>query len=240
MNLRILLALLFFIFTSAFSVAAQEAKCSIKLAELPNVPELHGFYMGMTTDQVKERVPPIVLGQTNQFGLSRTSINPDFDSRFDKASFEGVRTVSLDFLDGRLIELWIGYDSSFKWQKLEEFIAGISKALKVPERWQAKGRGQQLSCDGLQLFASMVAGSPGIRIKDTGAEQTLTSRMEEAANAADEAEAAQSSIAGDKHSKLFYPPDCAGANDISAANRIVFKDAEEALKAGYKLAKSCK
>ena len=108
MNLRILLALLFFIFTSAFSVAAQEAKCSIKLAELPNVPELHGFYMGMTTDQVKERVPPIVLGQTNQFGLSRTSINPDFDSRFDKASFEGVRTVSLYFLDGRLIELWIG------------------------------------------------------------------------------------------------------------------------------------
>ena len=239
MNLKTTSALLLLILISAVGVAAQEPTCTLKLDQWPTAAELHGFRLGMTMDQVKARVPPVVFEHANQFGLSRTSINPDFDSRFDKASFEGVRTVSLSFLDGRLMELWLGYDSSFKWQKLDDFVVGFSKAVNLPATWQAKGRGQQITCDGVQLFASMVAGSPSIRITDTTAEQTLTSRMEEAANAEEEAEAAQSVLIGDKHSKLYYPPDCPGANDVSVANRMVFKNIDEAQKAGYKPAKNC-
>jgi len=239
MNLKTTSALCFFIMSCAFSLAAQETTCTLKLDQLPTTSELHGFRLGMTMDQVKTRVPPVVFGRTDQFGLSRTSINPHFDSRFDKASFDGVRTVSLSFLDGRLIELWIGYDSVFRWQKLDDFVVGFGKALGLAGRWQPKGRGQLITCDGLQVFASMVAGSPGIRLTDTVAEQTLTSRREEAANAEDEAEAAQAALIGDKHSKLYYPPGCAGVNDVSLTNRILFKDLEEAQKAGYKLAKNC-
>lgn len=190
-------------------------------------------------DQVKARVPPVVFGRTDQFGLSKTSINPHFDSRFDASSFDGVRTISFNFLDGRLIELWIGYDVGFKWQKLEDFVAGFGKALGLPGRWQAKGRGQLISCDGIEIFASLVGGSPGLRLTDTAAEQTLTSRREEAANAEEEAEAAAAAFIGDKQTKLYYPPGCAAAVDVSPTNRIVFKDEEEAQKGGYKKSKNC-
>jgi hypothetical protein len=181
----------------------------------------------------------VVFGHTNQFGVSRTSINPAFDSRFDQSAFAGVRTISLTFLDGQLTELWIGYDSSFKWQKFDEFLAGISKALNLPANWEAKSRGEQISCAGLRVSAAMMAGSPSLRLVNTVAEQTVSSRVEVAANAEEEAEAEPSTV-GDKQSKLFYPAGCAGAAEVSAANRIVFPDLEAAQKAGYKLAKTCR
>jgi hypothetical protein len=230
--------LLVFTFLSALTVSAQ-SNCAITLDHIPAAAELHGFQLGMTMEQVKARVPPIVFGRVDHFGGSKTSINPAFDPRFDKASFDGVRTISLTFLDGRLIELWIGYDASFKWQKLDDFVAGISKALNLPATWQPKGRGEQISCNGLQISAAMLAGSPSLRLADTTAEQTLTSRMEAAANAEEETETDSSIVIGDKHSKLFYSSGCPGVDEVSVANRVVFKDIEEAQKAGYKLAKTC-
>ena len=236
MNPKTASALCLLILIWACGTSAQEPACSLKPEQLPTASELHGFRLGMTMDQVKARVPPVIFGRADQFGLSRTSINPHFDSRFDAASFDGVRTVSLSFMDGRLIELWIGYDAGFKWQKLDDFVAGFGKALGLPVKWQAKGRGQLITCDGVEVFASMVGGSPGLRITDTVADQTLISRREQAA---DEAEAAETAFIGDKQTRLYYPPGCAGASDVATANRILFKDLEEAQKAGYKPAKNC-
>ena len=239
MHLKNFCRLLVITFLSALTVGAQ-GNCAITPDQIPTAAELHGFRLGMTMEQVRARVPPVVFGRTDQFGVSRTSINPAFDSRFDQSAFAGVRTISLTFLDGQLIELWIGYDSSFKWQKFDEFLAGISKALNLPASWDAKSRGEQISCAGLRVSAAMMAGSPSLRLVNTVAEQTVTSRMEVAANAEEEAEAeAEPSTVGDKQSKLFYPPGCSGAPEVSAANRIVFPDIEAAQKAGYKLAKTC-
>ena len=236
MNPKTTAALCFFILIWAGGTVAQEPTCSLKLEQLPAASELHGFRLGMTMDQVKARVPPVTFARPDQFGLSRTSINPHFDSRFDATTFDGVRTVSLSFLDGRLIELWIGYDTGFKWQKMDEFVAGFGKTLALPGKWQAKGRGQLITCDGVEVFASMVGGSPGVRLTDTVAEQTLTSRREEAAN---EAEALETAFIGDKQTRLYYPPGCAAANEVSIANRLLFEDLEQAQKAGYKPAKNC-
>ena len=229
----------FFLLVWTCAVNAQQTPCTLKLEQLPGANELHGFRLGMTMDQVKARVPPVVFGRTDQFGLSKTSINPHFDSRFDATSFAGVRTVSFNFLDGRLVELWIGYDADFKWQKLDDFVAGFAKALGLPDKWQTKGRGQLVSCDGIEIFASMVGGSPGLRLTDTAAEQTLASRREEAANAEEEAEVAEAAFIGDKQARLYYPPGCAAAKNVSPTNRILFKDVEEAQKSGYKQSKNC-
>lgn len=239
MLLKTISASCFFILLWTCAAGAQETTCTLKLEQLPNAGELHGFHLGMTMDQVKARVPPVVFSRTDQFGLSRTSINPHFDSRFDATSFEGIRTVSFNFLDGRLIELWIGYDADFKWQKLDDFVAGFGRALGLPGKWQAKGRGQLISCDGIEIFASMVGGSPGLRLTDSVAEHTLTSRREEAADAEEEAEAAEAAFIGDKLTKLYYPPGCAAAKDVSAVSRVFFKDLQEAQKSGYKLSKNC-
>ena len=74
--LAILLGLL-----CALTVSAQERHCTLKLNQLPEAPELFGFRMGMTKDQVKARVPQVVFGKTKAFGVLKTSINPDFDPR---------------------------------------------------------------------------------------------------------------------------------------------------------------
>jgi hypothetical protein len=198
----------------------------------------------MTTEQVKARVPQIAFGRVDQFGSSKTSINPDFNSQVDKASFEGVRTVSLVFLDGRVISLWIGYDDSFKWKTLADFTKGITDSLKLPNAWRLKPRGERrMTCDGFQLAVMMVAGSPSLHITDESARQILNKRIEEAPESPEPAETRADPeiipVIGDKQSKKYYRRDCPRYNEVPLPERVVFSSTEEAEKAGYKLAKTC-
>lgn len=230
------LPILLVLITTVATAPAQQSICSLKIDQLPDAPELRGFHLGMTYYQVKTRVPPIQFGSADQFEVAKTSINPAFDPRFDKASFADVRTISLDFLDGKLVTLWIGYESTFKWQKLDEFVAGMSKSLKLPAAWSTKREARQMTCDGFSVFASVIAGSPGIRLSDDAAQETIATRREEAATAA---EAAAAAVIGDQRTKFYYPADCSGREKVPEASRVSFKDKDEAEKAGYTLAKDC-
>jgi hypothetical protein len=221
---------------STAAASAQTAPCTLKIDQLPDSAELRSFRVGMTFDQAKERVPQVRLARRDEFGVARISINPFYDPSFDKTLFADVRTISLDFLDDRLVSLWIGYESSFKWQTLDDYVAGMSKSLNLPSAWSIKRGGRQLNCDGFTVFASIIAGSPSIRISEDAAQETIATRREEAAAAA---EAAAAMVTGDQRTKLYYPPDCSALAGVKEANRIKFKDKDEAEKAGYKLAKDC-
>lgn len=158
--------------------SAQESKCPLTLAQLPQAPELRGFHLGMTVEEVKARVPKLALGHVDELGLAKTSINPDFNPDIDKATFQGVRTVSFEFLDRRLFSLWVGYNGSFKWQRLDEFLPEISKALKLPNAWKSSSwRGQELDCEGFQATIKMVGGSPSILLIDKAMKQALEKRV---------------------------------------------------------------
>ena len=218
-------------FVSGLSISAQP--CTVKSDQLSDAPELRGFRLGMTFDQVKARVPPVQFGRPDEIGLTKTSINPLYDPRFDKAAFADVRTISFDFLDGKLTTLWIGFEGSFKWQSVDEFVSGISKSLNVAGSWSPKRGGQQLRCEGFTVFVSLIAGSPSIRLSDDAADETIATRREEVTAAA------EARVIADKMTKLYYPADCEAAEKISPVNRSVFKDKDEAEKAGYKLAKDC-
>ncbi len=197
--------------------------------------------MGMTTAQVKASVPQVVFGPVNEFGLSKTSINPAWDPRIGKDAFAGVRTISLDFLDGRLTSLWFGYDSSFKWQTVPDFVKGISQSLRLPEAWTSwRSRGQQLHCADFQIVVTIVAESPSFHITDATAEETLTARRaaKEEQESALEEEASEGIVA-DKQARIYYSAGCLPAKELADANRAVFQSTEEAQKAGYKLAKQC-
>ena len=224
------------ILIGAVTTAPAQSNCSVKIDQLPDAPELRGFHLGMTYDQVKTRVPPIQFGRADQFGVAKTSINPAFDPQFDKASFADVRTISLDFLDGKLVTLWIGYEGTFKWQKLDEFVAGMSRSLNLPAAWLPKREARQMTCDGFSVFASVIAGSPGIRITDEVAQETIATRREDAAAAA---EAAAAAVIGDQRTRFYYPSDCSEREKVPEASRVNFKDKDEAEKAGYKLAQDC-
>jgi len=225
----------------AVSVCAQENKCSLKLSELPDAPELFGFRMGMSAVQLKQRVPQVFFGRVDDFGMSKTSISPDFDPQIDKASLAGIRTASFDFLDGRLTSLWFGFDGSFGWKTVPDFVSGISRSLNLPDTWKPwKLRGQQLNCADFQMTVSIVAEGPSFHIIDKTAELTVTARREakEEQDAAVE-EAESSEIVADTRARVYYQEGCTPTQEIREKDRVVFKTKEEAEKAGYKLAKNC-
>src|SRR6476619_7882097 len=57
------------------------AQCTQKISDLPAAPELYGFHLGMTKEQVTTLVPQTHFGKTDHFGVAKTTINPGFDSK---------------------------------------------------------------------------------------------------------------------------------------------------------------
>ena len=229
----------FLILLIAAIAPAQDRQCTLKLAQLPDAPELFAFRMGMTKEQVKVRLPQVVFGRTDEFKVSKTSFSPDFDPRIDKSAFAGIRTISLDFLDDRITSLWLGYDSSFKWHTVPEFVEGISQSLHLPNAWTSwKSRGQQLRCADFQMTVSIVADGPSFRIVDEDAEETLAARRE-AREEQSSAEESTAEVVADRQGKIYYTKGCRPATEIKDSDRVVFENSEDAEKAGYKLAKHC-
>ena len=237
-----LISLPFLLLLVAQSVSAQ---CTRKISDLPSAPELLGFHLGMTKDQIKAKVPQAVFGRPDHFGVTKTTINPYFDSTIDKTKFESVRSISLDLLDDRLTSLWIGFDETFKAHTAEEFVKLISQSLQVDGNWTYKSRGQQLRCADFQLIVTTVAGGPSFRLIDTAADDLVAERrqakeeQDAAAEAANGSESTNAEVLADKHSKTYYPAGCETAKEISEANKVTFKTAADAEKAGFKAAKNC-
>jgi hypothetical protein len=240
----------FFVVFTPFASFAQNTSCKATISSLPEAPELKRLRLGMTMEQVKAQVPQITFGPTDEMGSSKTTINPKFDPRTEAGTFQDVRSVSLDFLDERLVSLWFGYDSNFKWKTVDEFVNGISTSLQLPKNWSTwKVRGKELSCSDFQLTVTLVAQSPSFRVLDRASEETLNARRiakEEEAEAAAAAAAAEpetesdvEEIIGDSKSKTYYLPACQTGLEISAKTRVIFKTVAEAEKAGYKRAKGC-
>jgi len=224
------------------------AQCTKKLSELPAAPELLGFRLGMTKEQIKARVPQTVFGKADHFGVTKTTINPYFDPKIDKTQFEGVRSVSLDLVDDRLTSLWIGFDETFKVHTADEFVKVISQSLGVDGNWSSwRSKGQHLRCADFQLIVTTVAGGPSFRLLDIAAENLVAERRQakEEQDAVTESAASSEStevtpeIVGDKQSKTYYPDGCPPSKEIAEKNKVVFKTVEEAEKAGFKTAKNC-
>lgn len=225
------------------------AQCTRKAAELPAAPELLGFQLGMTKEQVKAKIPQTKFGRPDDFGVSKTTINPYFDETIDKTKFESVRSISLDLLDDRLTSIWIGFDETYKIKTIEDFVKLLSQSLQVNGNWTSwRSRGQQLRCADFQLIVQTVAGSPSFRLLDVSSEDVVAARRqareEQDAAVAESGGDAQSSqaaeeLVGDKQSKTYYPNLCQPAKEIADANKVTFKSAAEAERAGFKAAKNC-
>ncbi len=219
------------------------AQCTKKISELPAAPELSGFQLGMTKEQIKARVPQTKFGRADHFGVSKTTINPYFDETIDKTKFQGVRSISLDLVDDKLTSIWIGFDETYKVRTTEEFVKLISQSLQVNGNWSSyRSKGQQLRCADFQLIVTTVAGGPSFRLLDIGAEDLVAERRqvkEEQDAAAEAAATDDSEIIADKESKTYYPNGCQPAKDIAEASKVTFKTTAEAEKAGFKAAKNC-
>lgn len=173
--------IIIFIFTFAGLARAQGggAKCALTPDQLSQAAELKGLWPGMTLDQVLRVVPSLEMGRKDELGLSKTSFSPDFNPKINKAAFQGVRTVSLDFLDDKLFSIWLGYNESFKLKTMDEIARAVTQSLKLPDSWETKTRARQLTCGDFQLVVTMVAGSPTLRITDESVRETWEKRRTE-------------------------------------------------------------
>lgn len=180
MGIKRIAASFFLVSLCAFACAAQDAaKCNLTLAQLPQAEELRGFHLGMTVEQVKARIPKLPLA-VDAYNVAKTSISPDFNKDVDKASLQGVRTVSFEFLDDRLFSLGIAYNGAFKWQRMEEFLPQMSKALRLPLGWQSRGwHGQELDCKDFQATVRMIGESPSLVLLDKTSKEILDKRIAE-------------------------------------------------------------
>ncbi|MEP6718554.1 MAG: hypothetical protein ABJB21_05400 [bacterium] len=194
----------------------------------------------MTREQVKARVRQIDFGPTDDLGVSKTTINPNFFPRKDPTSFVDLRTISFNFLDDRISSLWFGYERSFKWRTVPDFVAGISQSLRLPDAWAPwKTRGSRIRCADFHITVSTLAGGASFHLIDDTAEQTIAARrlakdQEAMAQAEGETE-----IIADKGRRVYYAGGCLPANGLKETDRVVFKTKEEAEKAGYTVAKDC-
>jgi len=222
-----------FLFVVCCSGSARAQACNLKIDQLAQAPELLGFRLGMTFADARTRVPQIQFGRADDFGVTKTSVNPNHDPQFDQSSFPDVRTISFDFLDGKLTTLWIGYEPTFKWPAVDEFVKGLSKSLGLPSGWSPKRNGQQLRCEGFTVFVSLIGGGPGVRLSDNAADDTIAARRER------EAAAAESAVTGDTATRLYYSAGCSALQNVPSTNRVAFKNKDEAEQAGYRLAKAC-
>lgn len=238
-----LLALLFLLL-----VQSSPAQCTKKLSELPAAPELLGFRLGMTREQVKALVPQTSFGKADPFGVSKTTINPYFDPSIDKTKFADVRSISLDLLDDRLTSLWIGFDETFKAPTIDEFVKLISQSLQLSGNWSSwKSRGQQLRCADFQLIVTTVARGPSFRLLDIAADDVIAARRQAKEEQDSIAEAhgdtqstePEEEIIGDRQSKTYYTNGCRPQKEISDSNKVIFKNSADAEKAGFKPAKNC-
>jgi len=235
------------LFTLLLLVLSQSvsAQCTKKMSELPAAPELLGFRLGMTKEQIKARIPQTKFGLPDPFGVSKTTINPYFDETIDKSKLESVRSISLDLVDDKLTSIWIGFDDTFKVHTADEFVKLISQSLQVDGSWSSKSRGQQLRCADFQLTVTTVAGGPSFRLVDTAADDLIAQRRvaKEEQDSMAEAGASETDdaaeIIADKKSKTYYPNGCQPSKEIDETNKVTFKTAAEAEKAGFKVAKNC-
>ena len=176
MMLKKLSRVLLLMMVCAGAAVAQGDKCTLKLAELTTSPELRGFRVGMTLEEVRARLPKAQFPRADEFGFASMNVFPDYEQGIDKKSFEGVRTVSLEFMDDRVTAVWVGYDKTFKWQTIDEFVAGITPALKLPNLWRSKFRNRVLDCADFTVAVIPVGESPSVKITSDAARALLDER----------------------------------------------------------------
>jgi hypothetical protein len=171
------LVIIALLFIFAAKSSAQENNCALKLSQLKPAPEVFGFHLGMTVEEVKKLVPTLPTGKADELGVMKTSFSPRFDPKIEKDRFENVRTVSFEFFDNKVMDLWIGYTNEFKWATIEEFLPQMSASFGLSANgWKTKGIECLLECEEFLVEAKVLTAGPSIHFTDKVAKKLWEER----------------------------------------------------------------
>jgi hypothetical protein len=143
---RLLPAILFALCFAAAAHAQQPQSQACTLT-VEQAPELRGFRLGMTLDQVRARIPNVQVRQL-EFGLSDANA-----SNLDAAAYKGVISIYFGFLDDHLVRLQVFYES-VPWKTADQFASRVSESLRLPDAWKtSQGWSKELKCVGFDVVA---------------------------------------------------------------------------------------
>jgi hypothetical protein len=163
-------------FSLCFAAAAHAQQSQVCTLNVEHAPELRGFRLGMTADQVKARVPGIQINK-QEFGASFANLaSVDFHS-LDAVAYRGINDISFSFLDDRLVRFTVNYQS-VPWKTAGQFAAKVSESLKLPDAWRDGGNfSEVLTCAGFDVIAN--ANTNTITLNKPGYNEIVKERREQ-------------------------------------------------------------
>lgn len=184
------LSLLLLILLSATAVFAQKNKREAQTVQCPvqKAPALRGFRLGMLVTDVKG-----ALEDTSLFD-SKLSADNNVGSRAIRIqgselkgdNAEGVDDVDLVFVDERLANIKVNFNSAMRWDSATDFFTRMSETLGLPKPGEADaaGRGANqrnqkytVECAGFSVTLAYSFGvTPSVAISDTLAQRRVGDR----------------------------------------------------------------
>lgn len=168
------------VFGSVSTVMAQTSntgasgtnECKVTLAQ---APAIRGIRLGMSVEQVLAQVPGSEADSNflanlsrDYFGSRNVTVVPS-NYATSKEKFAGINSISLSFLDGRLLSFFVHYNGP-EWRSKEQFVARVAEALNLPGvgAWKARNNALAVACDGFEVSVQTSGGMDAqIGMKDT-------------------------------------------------------------------------
>lgn len=141
--------------------------CSSVPCELTpaNAPELRGFKLGMTLQEIKQKYPNMPSVSANEYGLGKIYFDRDGKNQESKngftfinsnnyKEFEGTKRVYLEVVDEKVAEITIVYTNEIKWKSDDEFVKKTAESLGITGSWTKESDYQRLQCKDSLFFVS--------------------------------------------------------------------------------------
>lgn len=187
-RLRSLQLILFITALSVTCAFAQKKKEASQAAPCPvqQVPSLRGFRLGMPLMDVKGALEDASLFDSKMSGGnsvgSRAVRLEGAELKGDNA--EGVDDVDLVFVDDRLANIKVKFNSGMHWDSATDFFTRMSETLGLPKPSEESGRGSNqrnqkytVECASFAVTLAYSFGvSPSVAISDTLAQKKVGDR----------------------------------------------------------------
>lgn len=192
MKLKLLLLYLFI--ASGIAFGQQLKPCKLKISE---APKLRGFSLGTTKTDILKVFPKAEIPAPDKYGVSNFRLHffplPDRFVSFgeDEApnsidtekfpAYKGLESIEFEMLDNQAVIITAQYDTSTKWENLQEFVERSSEALKLPKNWDFNLNSQEripsfLECAGFSIEAELSGRNPILRLVNDAAPEVYKSR----------------------------------------------------------------
>jgi hypothetical protein len=167
----------------ASAITAQD-RCNI---DLSIAPDIRGIRLGLKIEEVKAMFPDSLAfklaPQPDEANVIDSADLTLLDWYQKREKFTGVESISLIFVDGRIVKIGALYDKTADWPNVDSFSAQLSKSLALPGwAWRVPKNADPkiarvMDCDGFRVIAVAQPGSRAVLgLVDTAAEKMIEKR----------------------------------------------------------------